>query len=162
MTEWKRICCAVDFEAPSRAAMEEAAELAKRFGAELTLAHVVVRPPPAASDVLVATRERMQVEKAEAEETLARWRADAAELLGRAVSAHLLMGDPALEIVRLTRKEQSDLLVVGTHGRTGLSRLVLGSVAERVARQARCRVLVVHDHAAVEAKELAEEIAQYT
>jgi nucleotide-binding universal stress UspA family protein len=53
-------------------------------------------------------------------------------------------GRPAASIVEHARAEKADTIVVGTHGRTGLSRLVIGSVAERVVRLAPCDVLVVH------------------
>jgi nucleotide-binding universal stress UspA family protein len=161
MIEWKRICCAVDFEAPSRVAMERAAELAGRFEGELTLVHVLVRPPPAASDVLVSSRGAVAEENEEREERLPTWRADAERRAGRPVHARLLSGDPAVEIVRHAREERFDLVVVGTHGRTGIPHLVLGSVAERVARQCPCPVLVVHDHGVIEQEELAEEAAPY-
>jgi nucleotide-binding universal stress UspA family protein len=55
----------------------------------------------------------------------------------------LLEGDPADEIVRFSREAGMDLIVMGTHGRTGLDRLLLGSVAEKVLRDADCSVLVV-------------------
>jgi nucleotide-binding universal stress UspA family protein len=56
---------------------------------------------------------------------------------------HLLHGDPAQEILRHAREQHVDLIVMGTHGRTGLSRLLLGSVAESVLREATCPVLTV-------------------
>ena len=55
----------------------------------------------------------------------------------------LLKGDPATEIVRYVRDAGMDLIVMGTHGRTGLERLLMGSVAEKVLRDAPCSVLVV-------------------
>ncbi len=55
----------------------------------------------------------------------------------------VLEGDPASEIVRYAADQQADVIVIGTHGRTGVDRLVLGSVAERVMREAHCSVLVV-------------------
>jgi nucleotide-binding universal stress UspA family protein len=60
-----------------------------------------------------------------------------------AVRHVLLQGDPASEIVRFGRDAGIDLIVMGTHGRTGLDRLLLGSVAEKVLRDAACSVLVV-------------------
>ena len=60
-----------------------------------------------------------------------------------AVHHILLEGDPAREIVRYSRDAVMDLIVMGTHGRTGLERLLLGSVAERVMKEAPCSVLVV-------------------
>jgi Universal stress protein family len=62
---------------------------------------------------------------------------------GIPVSHVLLEGDPAAEIVRYGRDAGIDLIVMGTHGRTGVERLVLGSVAEKVLRDASCSVLVV-------------------
>jgi nucleotide-binding universal stress UspA family protein len=161
MIDWKRICCAIDFGAPSRVALERAADLAKRFDAELTLVHVLVPPPPAASDVLVSSRGVMAAEAEENEEMLPVWRADAERRIGRSVHARLLSGDAATEIVKHARGERFDLVVIGTHGRTGIPHLVLGSVAERVARQCPCPVLVVHDHAVLEQERIAEEAAEY-
>jgi nucleotide-binding universal stress UspA family protein len=59
------------------------------------------------------------------------------------VSHVILEGDPAEQIVRYVAESGTDLVVMGTHGRTGLERLLVGSVAERVMREARCSVLVV-------------------
>lgn len=160
MIAWKKICCAVDFEVHSRVAMAQAADLATTFDAELTLVHVVAPPLAAASDVLVSSRGLARAEAEEAEAALARWRADAERRAGRPVSASVLEGEPAAEILRHAREERCDLLVLGTHGRTGMSRLVLGSVAERVARRAPCPVLVVHDRQAIENGDVAEEAAQ--
>ena len=53
----------------------------------------------------------------------------------------LVVGEPAAEIVRIARKEGVEMIVMGTHGRSGLSRLIMGSVAESVMRQAPCPVL---------------------
>ncbi len=161
MIDWKKICCAVDFAEPSRVAMEQAADLTKRFGAELTLVHVAVLPPPAANDVLVSPRTLVSMQTREYEETLARWRADAEGRAGRPVRSRVLSGDPTEEIVRHAREEGCDLVVVGTHGRTGIPRVVLGSVAERVARRLPCPVLVVHDHGVLEREEVAGESALY-
>jgi nucleotide-binding universal stress UspA family protein len=56
---------------------------------------------------------------------------------------HVVMGDPATEIIQLARSEGADLIVMGTHGRTGLTRLMMGSVAEAVVRRAPCPVLTL-------------------
>lgn len=161
MSGWKRICCAVDFAEASRAAMEQGADLASRLEADLVLLYVRVPPPPAASDVLVSSRGVAEVEAKEHEETLEEWRADAERRAGRPVRSAVASGDPAAEILRHAREERCDLVVVGTHGRTGLSRMVLGSVAERVARQAECPVLVVHDRRALDEQGIEEEAEQY-
>lgn len=160
MFEWKRICCAVDFGDPSRVAMVQAAELAKRLGADLLLVHVFVPPPASASDVLVS-RETTPSDVALQQEMLERWRTEAERRSGRPTQARPLWGDPAERIVHLAKEERCDVVVVGTHGRKGVPRVVLGSVAERVARRCECPVLVVHDHGALEKQELADELAQY-
>ena len=59
------------------------------------------------------------------------------------VTRRIVMGDPATEIPRIAKEENVDLIVMGTHGRTGLSRLLMGSVAELVVRRAHCAVLTV-------------------
>jgi len=59
----------------------------------------------------------------------------------------LTIGDPAGEIVRIAREERADMIVLGTHGRTGMTRLLMGSVAEAVVRRAPCPVLVSREPA---------------
>ena len=62
------------------------------------------------------------------------------------VYAHqLVQGDPATEIIKLAKAEHADLIVLGTHGRTGISRLLMGSTAEEVMRRAPCPVLAVKE-----------------
>lgn len=161
MTEWKKICCAVDFNDPSRMALRHAADLARRFEAELTLVHVVAHTAPPVDAALVTSSTRADAQLKHEEETLARWRTDAEERARRPVRSWLLTGDPAAEILRHAREARCDLVVVGTHGRTGIHRLVLGSVAERVARQSPCAVLVLHNHGELEKEEIAEEVDAY-
>jgi nucleotide-binding universal stress UspA family protein len=142
MTPWKRICCAVDLTEPSRIAMLKAAELAARFEGELVLLHVQPLAPVLPTDLVVSTPELRSVEAAAIESTLALWRDEAERISGRPVRTALLTGDPAAAIVAFARDRASDVLVVATHGRTGLSRLVMGSVAEKVIRAAPCTVVV--------------------
>ena len=158
---WKKICCAVDFSEPSWIAMEYAADLASRLRAELTLVHVRAPPPPAASDVLVSSRGVAEIEAHRAEETLEVWRSDAETRAALPVRARMLLGDPALEIARFADEEGIDLVVLGTHGRSGLSRLLLGSVAERVLRHAPVPVLVIRDHVRIARERDRDEAAQY-
>jgi nucleotide-binding universal stress UspA family protein len=142
MFEWKRICCAVDFSEPSRIAMLQAAELARDFGCELELLHVHP-PPPAVSAEMVARPEELgERVLVELEATMAGWRGEAERIAGRAVRSTVLPGDAAREIARFAAGRAADLVVVGTHGRTGLKRLILGSAAARVVREAPCTVLV--------------------
>ncbi len=141
MPEWKKICCAVDFSDPSRLALEQAADLAQRYEAELVLVHVY----DAQRDVttsLVAPAEQALVATRELQGKLEGWRREAELLAGRPVTAKFLVGDPAGELVRFANEALAELIVMGTHGRGGLKRLVLGSVAEQVVRKAACPVLV--------------------
>ena len=75
------------------------------------------------------------------------------------VNAHVYPGDPATEILRLAEDVRADLILVGTHGRVGVKRLLMGSVAEEVMREARCPVLVMRPKHYEEHTELAPEPA---
>jgi nucleotide-binding universal stress UspA family protein len=142
---WLRILCAVDFSTCSRAGLEHAVELARRFDARLSLVHVwrgplAVAPAFGGAPAALAAEDEVELGR-----ELDGWRAEAERLLGREVRATLAIGAAVAEVVRVAREEQSDLVVVGTHGRTGVSRAVLGSVAEGVVRQAPCAVLVARE-----------------
>jgi nucleotide-binding universal stress UspA family protein len=143
--DWKRICCPIDFSDASRAAMEVAADLARRTGAELVLLHAYPIPGYTFPDgSVVASPKMMQDLADQAERHLEEWRADAAGLVGAPrVTTHKSVGEPAAEIVSFARSTGADLVVVGTHGRTGLEHALMGSVAERVVRRAHCPVLTV-------------------
>jgi nucleotide-binding universal stress UspA family protein len=142
MTEWKKMCCALDFSEPSRIAMLQASELARRFEGELTVVHVHAPPPALGTDMLVTPGELGELETIELERTISLWRDEAGRVSGRPVRSAVLVGEPAAEVVRFVREHGIDVLVIGTHGRRGLSRLFLGSVAERIVRAAPCAVLV--------------------
>lgn len=143
MLEWNRICCGTDFSTASRLAMIRAAELARRLGGELELVHVYAPAPLGATDMLVTPADVAAMGVVELENTIAGWRSEAERLVGRSVRSTVVQGEPAFEIVRLARERPFDLVVVGTHGRKGLKRLVVGSVAERIVREAPCSVVVV-------------------
>ena len=143
--DWKRICCPIDFSDASRAAMEVAADLARKNGADLVLLHAYPIPGYTFPDGSVVASPKMMQDLAEqAERHLEDWRASAAELVGAPrVSTQKAIGEPAAEIVSFARSSGIDLLVVGTHGRTGIEHALMGSVAERVVRRAHCPVLTV-------------------
>ena len=142
MASWTKICCPIDFSETSRVALEEAAELASRYQAELTLLHVFEPPAPAA-DLVVMPPEAFEQTAKDLERKLELWRAEAERRGAKGVRALVVTGAAATETVRLVREGGHDLVVMGTHGRRGLRHLVLGSVAERVVREAPCAVLVV-------------------
>ncbi len=143
--EWKNICCPIDFSDASRAAMETAADLARRFGATLTLLHAYPVPGYTFPDGSVVASSRMLQELADqAAKHVGEWKRQAQGMGVPTVNAETLVGEPASEIVSYARDHGVDLLVLGTHGRTGLEHALMGSVAERVVRRARCPVLTVH------------------
>lgn len=132
----KKILFPTDFSTLSDAALDHATALAKESGATLVILHV--EEPPAAygggemyygipdpdSDTL-----KIMLEKIVPKDP------------GIACEYHLVMGDPADEIVRQADETGCDMIVLGTHGRTGLRRLLMGSVAEAVVRRAKCPVI---------------------
>lgn len=142
---WKRICCPVDFSDPSHAAMLVAARLARHFDADLTLFHAYQLPGYTLPEGSVVASPKMLQELADvAEKHLADWKGLAEAAGAPRVSAVKTIGEPATEVIEYARETLQDLLVVGTHGRTGLRHALMGSVAERVVRRAVCPVLTVH------------------
>lgn len=145
MPRIRRILHASDFSRPSRAAFAHAVELARASRAELTLVHVMTplipfmgesyATPQVYEQMLASVRTHAQ---RELDRLLAR-----ARKAGVRAKGLLLEGIPHDRIVRAARSRRADLLVLGTHGRTGLPRLFLGSVAARVVASAPCPVLTV-------------------
>lgn len=140
---FQRILVAVDFSEESRSALACAAEMASKFGASLTLVHVVephFGPPD--TDVPLLTGEQSDAEEfAEAKLELSGL---AEQMLGqcRVVETVVRGGLAFFEITEAAKALGADLIVVGTHGYTGLKRALLGSTAEKVVRHAPCPVLV--------------------
>jgi len=158
MLGWKKLTCAVDLSEPSRVAMEYAVDLASRFAAELTLVHV--HAPLYAGDTVVPSS-KGSASLAAAERTLEQWRAEAEERVRAPVRSKILFGEAVAEVLRYDSENGCDLLIVGTHGRGGIPRLVLGSVAEHLIRQSHCPVLVARDGVRLANIRDVEEIAQY-
>ncbi len=141
MLTLSKILCAVDFSRSSRAALEDAADLAKRFDGELTLIHV--RSPPLPPDEAVLSEPaRAEADRREVQGKLDAWRAEAAIIAGRPVQTILAHGDAAMEVVTEARTGEYGAVVTGTHSRKGIRHVILGSVAERIVREAPCAVLV--------------------
>lgn len=140
---WKRIGCAVDFSPESRLAMEEAAQLATRWGAELTLLHVDDRGEGPLTDATLSGAVSLQRGRLELERLLGEWSVEARRITSRPVEFALLTGSPAVEIPKAAAATPFDVIVLGTHGRDEADRLRFGSVAQAVVRDAPCSVLVV-------------------
>lgn len=140
---FKRILCPIDFSASSRAAFELAAQLAREGGGALVIAHVC-DPLPWTSGEYTLAGDVIQslVDSAQAE--LSKWPGRAKELGVERAETLFLTGVPWDRIVNAAREDRTiDLIVMGTHGRTGLKHALLGSVAEKTLRYAPCPVLVV-------------------
>jgi nucleotide-binding universal stress UspA family protein len=122
----RNILYATDFSSYANQAYFHAVALAERHGARLTIVHV-------------------RQEGSDREQNYWRDQLEQIRPLNPRIDVRhvLLAGDPAGEIIRYATEARADLIVLGTHGRTGLDRLLMGSVAEKVLRGAPCSVLVV-------------------
>ncbi len=146
----KRILVATDFSDCSREAVDYALSFAERVGAEVDIVHVVERPVYFEVGVAHSLQLRHNVEQWLRElkqEAANRLEALVTEVRGRypGVRSALRDGTPVDEILKAARDMAADVIVIGTHGRTGLPHVLLGSVAERVVRGAECAVLTVRD-----------------
>ena len=141
--EMARILVPVDFSPTSTSAINKAVEMAVPAATEFHLLHVLEQPTAVAPDFGAMPLVPVE-EKAEA---LARLREIAADIQARNPSLkpeiHLCEGAPAREILCFAKKQGVDLIVMGTHGLTGIVRLLFGSVAEKVVRRAHCPVFTV-------------------
>jgi nucleotide-binding universal stress UspA family protein len=139
-----RILHPTDFSPASRAAFTKAVTLAKKDRAELVIVHVLAPVPPVV-DGYVAPQMYDQMEAAGRRYGKKHLDALVAKARKAGVRARGLLLDGVVHerIVRAARAQRADMIVIGTHGRTGIARFVLGSVASRVVSHARCPVLTV-------------------
>ena len=141
----KTILVAVDFSDASVAAVEQALVLAAAFDSKVVALHVIHDPAEAPgfySSKKAGKKVYRNMEEAAAkmmtafvEKHFAKW---------KKVEARVRPGIPGDEIVRQAEEEKADLVVIGTRGHSGLKRLLLGSVADRVIRSCPCPVLSIH------------------
>jgi nucleotide-binding universal stress UspA family protein len=140
-----RILVPTDFSGPSDAALRYARTVASRFGATLHLLHVVDDPYRLAyaTEIYVpelsGLREDLLADAAARLKTLL----EPSDITQLGATVEALIGTPSSTIVEYANTHKIDLIVMGTHGRGGMSHLLLGSVAERVVRTAACPVLTV-------------------
>lgn len=146
----KTILFPTDFSTASDAALEHAATLAKSSGASLLILHVEEPPLAYGGGELY-----YGIPEPDSERILKMLDDVRPKDPAVAFTHRLTMGDPAGEIVRIAGDERVEMIVLGTHGRTGVTRLLMGSVAEAVVRRAPCPVLVYRETAAKLARPVA-------
>jgi universal stress protein A len=152
-----RILVPTDFSRPSELALKYAHDLAKQFGASLHLLHVVNRPLLAeglAAEAFISSAQEIGSDMVREAEARLR------KLVPEAASADVVFGYAAKAIVECASQLGVDLIVIGSHGRTGIAHLMLGSVAEAVVRTAPCPVLTVR-HPATSKRVVREHDAMY-
>ncbi len=143
MSVFENILVPTDFGDASRRAEEVAGDLASFFGARITLLHVWTLPTSAYAESIRLPLDRIELEAGLAlEDAAGRLRAKHEQ-----VRKLLLPGEPWRRIVEAAHDGEHDLVVIGTHGRQGVPRLFLGSVAEKVVRMSEIPVLTVHARA---------------
>lgn len=140
--QFKTILLPTDFSAPALAAAAQGIELAQREKAKVIALHVLPLTELTVGDMPGnLLDEMMQQMQLDAEQQLAMW----AGVQPVAVEPLVLWGTPAADICRIAEERKADVIVMATHGRTGLAHLFIGSVAERVVRHAPCSVLVLRE-----------------
>jgi nucleotide-binding universal stress UspA family protein len=137
---FERILIATDGSERNRAAVEEALRIGRLCGSAVFAVNVMDLSAFESASADVVIGDTWVVIQREAEAALAFVRSMAG---GVNLETFILQGKPAAEIVRFATEKSIDLIVIGTQGKRGLERLLLGSVAEQVIRMAPCKVLVV-------------------
>jgi nucleotide-binding universal stress UspA family protein len=148
MTSWKKIAFCTDFSENSDQAFDLAFDLVQKYEAQLLLVHVVpplVFPSPVMED-FISEQANLQFYKDAVQRSMEQIETTYLAKTGDYKNAliRVLSGHPASEILNFIDLEKVDLVVMGTHGLTGMAHFFLGSTAERVVRRANCSVLTVH------------------
>lgn len=134
-----KILVATDFSDDATFAIEQAVANARMTHAEILLVHVAHAPSAKEGEGMLhggAYADDSAVLEQQLKDSIA-------AIEGVPCSFQLLRGDPAAEILRVAEAESVAMIVMGTHGRTGIARMLMGSVAEKVVRRAMCSVLIV-------------------
>ncbi len=144
MVEIRNVLCAVDFSDTSRHALEHAAAIAGWYHSKVTALHVMqslyfASPPVLFADFAMAPSD---TDRAQAREWLAEW-VSHTPTQGVPIDVQVTDGLPHRRILQYAAGLPADLVVLGTHGRSGVERMLMGSVAEKVLRKAECPVLTV-------------------
>lgn len=131
-----------DFSKPSEYAFPLACSMARDHGAKVIIMHVAPAPATMVGGEMMVPLPPVDY-KAQLWESFRKLQATEPRARELRIETRLAEGDPAYEIVAAAKEIGADLIVMGTHGRSGFGRLVLGSVAEQVLRKAPCPVLTV-------------------
>jgi nucleotide-binding universal stress UspA family protein len=146
MIQLKRILVPVDFSEFGKHALRYGCEFARRFGADLHLLHVLEDAypmVPEAGMLLPAQTDYLAELRVSAQKAIEKLpEGDWANGIGEVIR-HVETGTPFLEVIRYARAHDIDLIVIGTHGRSGLVHMLMGSVAEKIVRKSPCPVLTV-------------------
>jgi nucleotide-binding universal stress UspA family protein len=148
----KLILAPIDFSDASRAAVDVAADMASRFGAELLLVYVVPAIPDLPKDVSIF--KEGEYDKSLENKDAQRLKDLAATMAQKNVKVRTELGsgnDVGMELIRIAESEHADLIVIATHGMTGWREFAFGTVAEKVVKQADCPVLVLRAKAGEDA-----------
>jgi nucleotide-binding universal stress UspA family protein len=145
MKRIRHILYASDFSTASRRAFATAVTMAKTLDARLTIVHAIAPMIVTAPEQYVdaVTVEQLRIQERQWGARQVKRLADRAKKAGVRAAALLLDGDPGEQVVRASRSKRADIIVVGTHGRRGFSKFLLGSVAGRVVATATCPVVTV-------------------
>ncbi len=146
MKRLRRVLYATDFSDASDRAFTAALTIAKSLDAKLTIVHVMGPVVPAVPGLYLDAVTLDQLDKQARPWSARQLKALAGRASKAGVRATTVLnqgGDPVIQILRAARSGRADLIVVGTHGRRGLPKLFLGSVAERIVRMAPCPVVTV-------------------
>ena len=143
---FSRILVPTDFSPPSDAALEYARILAAKFGSSLRILHVIDDPTASSdfvADGFAPSTEDIRTTLLEQARTRVEGLTNQVDRMRYHAHADALLGMPAATIIDYAAATHASLIVMGTHGRTGLAHLLMGSVAEQVVRTAPCPVLTV-------------------
>ena len=154
MTDFKRILCPIDFSDASRHATDHAVAIAGWYGSHVTALHVLQQPLNFEPPILFAERGGLKTLPANREQVLSRlhdWMQPASKALVQ-WDTRIDEGVPAECVLQYARFLPADLIVMGSHGKSGFEHLVLGSVTEKVLRNAGCPVLTVPPRASTASK----------
>jgi nucleotide-binding universal stress UspA family protein len=140
----KTIVFPTDFSSGARAALDHVVSLAQDYSAKLILLHVVEDIPIAEWYIPTAfsVTDLLEDMQKSAWQEMHKWAGEVSSKV-KDVEEIVVSGVPFVEIIRTAREKNADLIIIGTHGRTGIDHMLFGSTAEKVVRKAPCPVLTV-------------------